>query len=138
MVKSLIPSIIAVLAVLWGQAGGRSCDAKPKCWKDVLGLQWTVQGFDYHAQYTFTSPAHQNSWGYVNFNVSNNVVPYTAVCGASSSQLTDFFYGTMDYTCTLPAAAPIGSTVKFRFSRPAGQLDIEETVVCEGKKPETR
>ncbi|GAB1313687.1 AA1-like domain-containing protein (Fragment) [Madurella fahalii] len=121
-----------------GHGHGSSCNGKPpkdgKCWKDILGLEWTVHGFDYHALYTFTNPAHQNSWGYVNFNLTNNVVPYTAVCGASSSQLTDFFYGNLDYNCVLPATAPAGSAVKFRFSRPAGQLDIEETIICSEKK----
>jgi len=104
-----------------------------KCWKDVKGLEWTVHGFDFHASYTFTNPAHQNSWGYVNFNLTNNVVPYTAVCEAASSQLTDFFYGTVDYTCKLPADAPEGASVKFRFSRPSGRLDITESIVCSEK-----
>jgi hypothetical protein len=93
-----------------------------------------VHGFDYHASYTFTHPAHQNSWGYVNFNLTNNVVPYTALCAASSSQLSDFFYGTFDYSCTLPASAPAGAAVKFRFSRPSGRLDITESIVCSENK----
>jgi hypothetical protein len=113
---------------------GSSCKPRlpydGKCWNDVRGLKWTAQGFDYHASYIFTNPAHQNSWGYVNFNLTNNVVPYTAVCKASSNQLTDFFYGTLDYNCTLPAEAPVGAAVKFRFSRPSGQLDIEEAIPC--------
>jgi hypothetical protein len=115
-----------------------SCEPKPprngKCWNDILGLRWTVHGFDYHASYTFTNPAHQNSWGYVNFNLTNNVVPYTALCAASSSQLSDFFYGTVDYSCTLPASAPAEATVTFRFSRPSGHLDITESIVCSENK----
>jgi hypothetical protein len=117
---------------------GPGCQPRPphdgNCRKDVHGLQWTVHGFDYHGSYLFTNPAHQNSWGYVNFNLTNDVVPYTAVCEASSSQLTDFFYGTIDYACTLPADAPAGATVKFRFSRPSGQLDITESIICGEKK----
>ena len=117
---------------------GPSCPSRPprdgKCWKDILGLQWTVHGFDFHSTYTFTTPAHQNSWGYVNFNLTNNVVPYTAVCSAASSQLTDFFFGTVDYTCTLPSDAPPGASVKFRFSRPSGQLDISESIICNEKQ----
>lgn len=117
---------------------GPKCEPRPprdgKCWKDILATQWTVHGFDYHASYTFSTPAHQNSWGYVNFNLTNNVVPYTAVCSAASSQLTDFFYGTVDYTCTLPATAPAKAAVKFRFSRPSGKLEITESVVCSENK----
>ncbi|KAL2131456.1 hypothetical protein VTI74DRAFT_5086 [Chaetomium olivicolor] len=117
---------------------GPKCEPRPprdgKCWKDILGLQWTVHGFDYHASYIFSTPSHQNSWGYVNFNITNNVVPYTAVCSAASSQLTDFFYGTVEYTCTLPATAPASAAVKFRFSRPSGQLDITESIVCSENK----
>jgi hypothetical protein len=117
---------------------GHGCKPKPprdgKCWGDILGLRWTVHGFDYHASYTFTNPAHQNSWGYVNFNLTNNVVPYTAVCAASSSQLSDFFYGTVDYSCRLPADAPAGASVTFRFSRPSGELDITESIIYSEQK----
>ncbi|KAH6851341.1 hypothetical protein B0I37DRAFT_133722 [Chaetomium sp. MPI-CAGE-AT-0009] len=121
-----------------GGSGGPGCEPKPprngKCWEDILGLHWTIHGFDYHASYTFTNPAHQNSWGYVNFNLTNTVVPYTAVCAATSSQLSDFFYGTVDYSCSLPANAPAGASVTFRFSRPSGQIDITEAIKCnEGK-----
>jgi hypothetical protein len=121
-----------------GGHAGHGCKPKPprngKCWGDILGLRWTVHGFDYHASYTFTNPAHQNSWGYVNFNLTNNVVPYTAVCAASSSQLADFFYGTLDYSCSLPADAPAGASVTFRFSRPSGELDITESIICSEQK----
>ncbi|KAK0612782.1 hypothetical protein B0T17DRAFT_459803, partial [Bombardia bombarda] len=96
--------------------------------------EWTVQNFDYHASYIFSTPAHQNSWGYVNFNLTNNLSPpTTAVCSAASSQLSDFFYGTVSYACTLPADAPEGSAVGFLFSRPSGKLDIHETVVVGSK-----
>ncbi|KAJ4288812.1 hypothetical protein N0V88_007139 [Collariella sp. IMI 366227] len=113
---------------------GPKCEPRPprdgKCWKDILATQWTVHGFDYHASYTFSTPAHQNSWGYVNFNLTNNVVPYTVVCSAASSQLTDFFYGTVDYTCTLPATAPAKAAVKFRFRGTfvvSGSTDLDLT-----------
>ncbi|EAQ87049.1 hypothetical protein CHGG_08302 [Chaetomium globosum CBS 148.51] len=121
-----------------GGHGGSGCGPKlprdGKCWKEALGLRWTVHGFDYHASYTFTNPAHQNSWGYVNFNLTSNVVPYTAVCSASSSQLSNFFYGTVDYSCSLPADAPAGASVTFRYSSPSGKLEIKESFLCnEGK-----
>jgi hypothetical protein len=93
-----------------------------------------VHGFDFHATWTFTTPAHQNSWGYASFNLTNNVVPYQAVCSAASNQITDFFYGALDYSCTLPADAPAGASVNFRYNRPTGQLDLNETVICTEKQ----
>jgi hypothetical protein len=110
----------------------RNCEGK------VKSLKWTVHDFDYHASYVFTTPAHQNSYGYVNFNLSNTAVPYTAICSATSSQLTDFYYGNQWYPCALPATAPVGATVSFQFNRATGELDITETVVCaaEKNKPE--
>lgn len=91
-------------------------------------LQWTIHGFDYHASYIFTTPAHQNSWGYVNFNLTNNLVNYQMSCSAASNQLSDFFYGTLAYACTPSDNAPVGAGANFKFSRPTGQLDIEETI----------
>lgn len=91
-------------------------------------LQWTVHSFDYHASYIFTTPAHQNSWGYVSFNLTNDQVNYTTSCTAASSQLSDFFYGTIAYACTPSDNAPVGAGANFKFNRPTGQLDIEETI----------
>ncbi|KAK4462859.1 hypothetical protein QBC42DRAFT_223996 [Cladorrhinum samala] len=130
-------TLVAATPVSPRGADGKSCSAPDpvkKCEKSLSGLQWTVHGFDYHASYIFTNPAHQNSWGYVNFNISNSIVPYTASCSAASSQLSDFFYGTQEYACTLVGSgAPAGAAVKFKYSRPSGQLDIIESVVCQGK-----
>ena len=130
--------VFALAAALASATDGPGCKPRPprdgKCWKDILALEWTAHAFDYHASYIFSNPAHQNSWGYVTFNLTNTVVPYTAVCSAASSQLSDFFYGTVDYTCKLPAEAPAGAAVKFRFSRPSGQLDITESILCTEKQ----
>ncbi|KAL2265096.1 hypothetical protein VTJ83DRAFT_6196 [Remersonia thermophila] len=101
-----------------------------QCWTDIASLKWTASPFSYRASYIFTTPAHQNSWGYVDFILTNNVVPYAAVCSASSNTLSDFFYGTVDYACALPAEAPSGASVKFRYNRISNQLDIEESLLC--------
>ncbi|KAJ9164814.1 hypothetical protein NKR19_g1019 [Coniochaeta hoffmannii] len=95
-----------------------------------LRITWVVENFDYHAEYLFTNPAHQNSHGYIKFNLWNTAVADTATCSASSGQLTDFFYGTQWYPCTLPSTAPAGSAVSFRFNRPTGELEINGTIVC--------
>ncbi|ORY68551.1 uncharacterized protein BCR38DRAFT_335597 [Pseudomassariella vexata] len=109
-------------------------DSNPGCQAaSQKDFAWTVEDFDYHASYTFTTPAHQNSWGYVNFNLSNPALTYKASCSASSNQLSDFFYGTMPYTCTVPD----GSTAKttFDFSRPSGKLNVNQTWVCSDLDP---
>lgn len=90
---------------------------------------WKVENFDYHASYIFTTPAHQNSWGYVNFTLSNSAVKYKPVCSASSSQLSDFFYGTVNYDCKIPAKYA-GDEATFSFSRPSGDLRINQTWAC--------
>jgi hypothetical protein len=108
--------------------------SRPNCEGKAKSLKWTVHGFDYHASYIYTTPAHQNSNGYVHFNLSNTAVPYTATCSATSSQLTDFYYGNQWYPCVLPSTAPAGATVSFQFNRPTGELDITETVVCPANK----
>lgn len=116
-----------------------TCNAHPNasCAEQARTSQWVVENFDYHASYIFTTPAHQNSHGYVNFDLWNTVVQYTATCNATSDQLNDFFYGTIWYPCTLPSTAPPGAAVTFRFDRPTGLLEINGTVICtqDGRAP---
>jgi hypothetical protein len=114
-----------------GHRDSQGCPAPHQsCASQVRALVWTVKGFDYHASYIFSTPAHQNSWGYVNFNLSNTATKYGAVCSATSGVLTEFFFGNMWYPCTLPPTAPAGAKVEFQFSRPTGRLDVREAVVC--------
>lgn len=89
--------------------------------------QWTVNDFDFHASYTFSTPAHQNSWGYVNFTLTNPAVNYTPVCSAASDQLSDFFYGNFIYNCEIPNTA---DKATFTFSRPDNNLRINQTWNC--------
>ena len=91
---------------------------------------WNVEKFDFHSSYVFTTPAHQNSWGYVNFTLSNPAIDYKPVCSAESSQLSDFFYGTQEYTCTVGDDAPGGGGATFTYSRPSGELRINQTWTC--------
>lgn len=106
-------------------------DADLGCTKASFGnFSWTVDSFAYHASYIFTTPAHQNSWGYANFTLSNPALPYTAVCSAASSQLEDFFYGNVRYTCSIPDGSPAGTGATFAFNRASGQLDFNQTWRC--------
>lgn len=93
-------------------------------------FSWTVDSFDFHASYIFTTPAHQNSWGYANFTLSNPALPSPAICSATSSQLDDFFYGNLWYTCSAPGGSPAGLGATFAFNRATGQLDFNQTWSC--------
>jgi len=135
-------SILIFLAVAQ-QVSSKPIETDPRhpegCSDTSFGdFEWTVEDFDYHASYIFTTPAHQNSWGYVNFNLSNPAVPdLLASCSAASNQLSDFFYGTFEYNCTLngelgnPGPAP----ARFTFSRPSGELALEQSWRCDDNDP---
>lgn len=89
--------------------------------------EWTVSDFDFHASYIFTTPSHQNSWGYVNFTLENPALDYKPVCSASSSQLDIFFYGTQIFTCETPNEH---DEATFTFNRASGDLRLNQTWSC--------
>lgn len=111
--------------------------SSPTCSNDSThNFQWLVQGFDFHASYIFSTPAHQNSWGYVNFNLSNPAVPDVLLsCSAQSDQLQDFFYGTQWYKCTTNGTSYGPAPASFAFNRPTGELDINQTWTCRDRDP---
>lgn len=92
-------------------------------------LTWTVSDFDFHADYIFTTPAHQNSWGYVNFALSSDKTDLVYSCSTASSRLTDFFYGETEYSCAAPEGAAEGAKASFKYNRTDGTLVLSETVV---------
>lgn len=99
-------------------------------------FHWTVEQFDFHASYVFTTPAHQNSWGYVNFNLTNPAVPGVQLsCSAQSDQLEDFYYGTQWYECTTNGTSSGPAPATFAFNRPTGELDINQTWTCRDQDP---
>jgi hypothetical protein len=97
-------------------------------------FKWTLSSFDYHASYIFTTPAHQNSWGYVNFNLTNPALPSPAVCSGASSQLSQFFYGNQNFNCSVP----VGETGegKFTFDLASGKLDFDQSWTCDDVDPQ--
>jgi len=106
-----------------------SRDANPGCQAASLGdFAWAVEAFDYHASYIFTTPAHQNSWGYATFTLSNPALTYKGECSAASSQLSDFFYGTIPYSCVFPEGSSAHG--EFNYNRPSGLLNITQTWTC--------
>ena len=124
-------------------------DHHPSCADTSFGhFSWALSSFDYHASFIFTTPAHQNSWGYVNFNLTNPAIgsSVTTVCSASSNQLSDFFYGTVQYTCTntgseeeeglkkSDSSSVVGKTT-FDFNRPTGELRFNQSWTCRDQDP---
>jgi hypothetical protein len=94
---------------------------------------WLARSFDFHASYIFTTPAHQNSWGFVSFDLCNPADQSTARCEAQSDQLSDFFYGTVPYKCN--DTARHGAT-SFDFSRPQNLLRVNQTWTCADRDPQ--
>jgi hypothetical protein len=121
----LAPSMVAAAPVT---PEARSDD----CTKNSMAVtQWAVTNFDYHADYIFSTPAHQNSWGYVNFNVTNPAIDYVVSCSAASNQLSTFFYGNMIYTCKGPDGTPSPATTTFTFNQPTGEVTLSQTWTCD-------
>lgn len=89
---------------------------------------WTIHDLTYDASYIFTTPAHQNSWGNVRFNVSNPAIDYQVACSGASSQLQDFFYGQQVYGCTVPEGS--GGKATFTFNRASGEVAFNQTWYC--------
>lgn len=130
--QSLLVLIFMVLPSLTFRLGQR--EANPGCTEASFGnFSWMVDNFDYHASYVFSTPAHQNSWGYVNFNLSNPALSYKAICSGSSSQLNDFFYGNFWYKCSVPDGSPTGTGATFAFDRALARLDFNQTWMCSDK-----
>ncbi|EQK99737.1 hypothetical protein G6O67_004247 [Ophiocordyceps sinensis] len=126
-------SLLASTLLLAGSVVAAPALAPQSCTSDSADAwEWTVSDFDYHASYVFTTPAHQNSYGNVNFNLTTSAVPYTAQCSATSTQLQDFFYGNMSYKCALPAANSYDD-VTFTFSKSSGELKIDHSWHCLGE-----
>ncbi|RMJ26837.1 hypothetical protein PHISP_02270 [Aspergillus sp. HF37] len=128
-VWTLLAGIIALTlpTAAYGGGGGdtRSCVA------DSRNLNsWTVRHFSYNETYIFTTPSHQNSYGVVNFTLENGAAEYTPVtCYASSSVLTEFFFGNYYRDCR---GVPDGEEASFSFNRVANvnELRINQTWHC--------
>lgn len=98
--------------------------------------EWQISDLDFHASYIFSTPAHQNSWGYVNFTLYNPVLETSTRCSASSNRLNDFFYGEVSYECeeggenaSYADKEDLRDT-SFTFSRPSGVVTVEQSWYC--------
>lgn len=133
--QGFITALVALLPLAAASPLGlRTRDDNQGCQAASFGnFAWTIKDFDYHASYIFSTPAHQNSWGYVSFNLSNPALTYEVACRGSSSQLSEFFYGTPSYPCV----GPNGTTAdtSFDFNRPTGELRIRQSWTCSDQDP---
>ena len=134
--KFSVSSVVGLLPLAMALPTDGGSGKKPQCSEISQSpeFRWTVEQFDFHASYIFSTPAHQNSWGYASFNLTNPALPYQAACSASSNQLNDFFYGNMWYNCSLPAEANGNGPAAFQYSRPSGKLDVNQTWECNDLK----
>lgn len=131
---SLITAALFATAAVAAPAAGTCTSRSTK----VTDFQ--IKDFDFHASWTFTTPAHQNSWGYVNFTLArlggdDDGVPHAAYqCTAASNWLSDFYYGNINYNCTDVAGGGAGNGLPhrgtFSYSRPDKTLAINQTWDC--------
>lgn len=111
-------------------------DSRPGCTAKSFGdFSWKIENFKYHAGYLFTTPAHQVSSGSVEFNLTNPAIKGKVTCSAYSTWLNDFFYGNINYNCTEPGGNTYAGA-SFSFSRPSGELNINQTWTCTDEDPQ--
>lgn len=111
--------------------GGHKLATQAACLDTSLhSFAWTVE-LEYHAFWYFTTPAHQNSWGTVAFNLTNPAVRTILQCRADSNRLPDFFAGEQTYNCSLPSAEPaVLPFTLFRFAS-RSRLDVNQSWACD-------
>jgi Alternaria alternata allergen 1 len=126
-ITTLLLAGTAILAAPLEAPKPKSCAARSQ-----KLTHWDVQHFDYHASYIFTTPAHQNAHGYVNFTLVNPALDAPALCTASSTQLSDFFYGNQVFQCEMPAN--LSAQASFAYDRASGALQINQTWMCPGEQ----
>ncbi|KAL8404769.1 hypothetical protein RB594_009588 [Gaeumannomyces avenae] len=91
---------------------------------------WEVRDFSYRAFWIFQNPAQQWARGELGFTLANPATGREAVCSATSSQLSDFFYGTVTYSCDVPDGEGRPPPT-FRFNGYGlWRLQVNETWTC--------
>ncbi|OAA64777.1 hypothetical protein ISF_04187 [Cordyceps fumosorosea ARSEF 2679] len=120
----------ALLAASALAAPAATIDGTESCTRTSTRVTtFNVKDFDFHASWTFSTPAHQIAGGYVNFTLGNAALPYVYTCSAASTQLEDFYYGNFIYNCTDPTGRQTREGT-FTYSRPTTTLAINQTWEC--------
>jgi hypothetical protein len=115
--------------------GGQTCPDNNCLSTSVRDFGWDLT-LEYRAFWYFTNPAHQNSWGHVNFTLKNPAVASTISCQYDSDRLTDFFYGDFWMTCVPTPAVPAITSTYFKFFTHS-KFELNQTWVCDDKDPKT-
>jgi hypothetical protein len=97
-------------------------------------FSWTIEAFDYHSSETFTTPAHEVASGYVDFKLNNPALPEEVHCAATSSVVTNYFYGDVNYACNAPAGSQ--TKTSFTFNALNKGLSINQTWTCSDGNPQ--
>jgi len=131
--KSTLLALLPFLLISSSATPIENCSKPAKCPKKAT---FTLHDITYSSQMIYSTPAHLAvSSGTIAFNLTNTAVGYTTHCTASSSQLTDYFYGNIDYTCDAPPpSAGADAAASFTFSKPDGAFTVNETWSCRGDK----
>ncbi|KAL8341660.1 hypothetical protein RB598_003543 [Gaeumannomyces tritici] len=89
-----------------------------------------MRDFSYRAFWIFQNPAQQWARGELGFTLANPATGREAACSATSSQLSDFFYGTVTYSCDVPDVEGQPPPT-FRFNGYGlWRLQVNETWAC--------
>jgi hypothetical protein len=87
-----------------------------------------LTNFYLHSREEFTTPSHQNSYGYLSFEVHNPILDYVIQCDTMSTTLPEFYSAGREWTCYAPPG--IGGSVTFSYDRSTGKLDLIQKWVC--------
>ncbi|KAL8377257.1 hypothetical protein RB595_008101 [Gaeumannomyces hyphopodioides] len=93
---------------------------------------WEVRDFAYRAFWIYQNPAQLWARGELSYTLANPATGREAACRASSSQLSDFFYGNAVYSCDVPdqGGQPLPLPT-FRFNGYGlWRLQVNETWIC--------
>ena len=124
-----LAALIALLPAAFAAPFDQPSSYAQSCSDRSQHLTWSVSDLFFSSSRIFTTPAHQNPWGQVSFNLTNPATNSVTACSAYSSQLSDFFYGTVWYQCANNNDTSVSATY-FRYDRPTGRLDLNQTWAC--------
>lgn len=123
--SALKTTVLSILLTTGRIALAANC--QPSCASSSMSASLALDTFINTGSWTFTTPAHQNANGYINFDTTNSVLGTQTRCWATSTRLTDFFYGMIDYECE-------DDVTSFSFSQlNDGLLEVNTTWSCDAE-----
>ncbi|KAI0449725.1 hypothetical protein F5B21DRAFT_32801 [Xylaria acuta] len=127
--RTFVRTLVTTLPLIIAFSYGVSARDTNGCTSTSFGdFSWTIAAFTYYSSDIFSTPSHEVASGSVDFSLNNPALPEKVHCAASSTVLTEFFYGNVNYACTAPAGSK--TKTSFAFSRITNGLDINQTWTC--------